>query len=184
MRVIGGWVGDCDWIFLVWLGWWVCVCVWLLAGWLADSLTGTKNTPQHDRSWSRSYCCSWWGTTAGSTCRSGSARTSRRRLRCWCVVLLVDLGCVDSYVGCVLGAEMGKRKQKQKKTHARPSIQPRLNTTTPTPNKPTHQQEAENPNPKPTEGFEARNSPLSGDWRLVYTNAIDVLLLGLLPTGG
>ena len=46
-----------------------------------------------------------------------------------------------------------------------------------------NQQEAENPNSRPTEGFEARNSPLTGDWRLIYTNAIDVLLLGLLPTG-
>lgn len=50
-------------------------------------------------------------------------------------------------------------------------------------NDPQNPQEAENPNPRPTEGFEARNSPLTGDWRLIYTNAIDVLLLGLLPTG-
>jgi len=41
--------------------------------------------------------------------------------------------------------------------------------------------EADNPNPMPTQGLEFGTSPLSGDWRLVYTNALDVLTVALVP---
>eukprot|EP01041_Mallomonas_annulata_P012032 gene12032-25215_t len=40
--------------------------------------------------------------------------------------------------------------------------------------------EENNPNPNPC-CFENSDSPLCGDWRLLYTNSADVLLLGLLP---
>lgn len=41
--------------------------------------------------------------------------------------------------------------------------------------------EAENPYPNPCDGFVSTNSKLTGDWRLLYTNSADVLLLGVLP---
>ncbi|TFJ82584.1 hypothetical protein NSK_006010 [Nannochloropsis salina CCMP1776] len=41
--------------------------------------------------------------------------------------------------------------------------------------------EAVNPTPRPTEAFSQGTSPLSGTWRLVYTDALDVLVLGLVP---
>mmetsp|Transcript_16497 Transcript_16497/g.29161 ORF Transcript_16497/g.29161 Transcript_16497/m.29161 type:complete len:221 (-) Transcript_16497:435-1097(-) len=42
-------------------------------------------------------------------------------------------------------------------------------------------EQADNPNPMPTQGLEFGTSPLSGDWRLVYTNALDVLTVALVP---
>ncbi len=41
--------------------------------------------------------------------------------------------------------------------------------------------EAVNPNPRPTEEFVRGTSPLSGTWKLAYTDALDVLVLGLVP---
>jgi len=43
------------------------------------------------------------------------------------------------------------------------------------------QLEKRNPNPEPLKASELSRSPLFGEWRLLYTNAIDVLLLGAIP---
>jgi hypothetical protein len=44
-----------------------------------------------------------------------------------------------------------------------------------------YHQQYQNPNPKPCEGFISGTSMLAGEWRLIYTNAFDVLSLGILP---
>mmetsp|Transcript_18827 Transcript_18827/g.24315 ORF Transcript_18827/g.24315 Transcript_18827/m.24315 type:complete len:287 (-) Transcript_18827:396-1256(-) len=41
--------------------------------------------------------------------------------------------------------------------------------------------ESENPNPTPCAGLAEGKSPLTGEWRLVYTTALDVLSVGLVP---
>lgn len=41
--------------------------------------------------------------------------------------------------------------------------------------------QAQNPNAAPTKGFEDGTSPLTGEWKLIFTSALDVLSLGLLP---
>lgn len=38
-----------------------------------------------------------------------------------------------------------------------------------------------NPNPSPNDGFADGTSPLTGEWKLLYTDALDVLSLGWLP---
>lgn len=38
-----------------------------------------------------------------------------------------------------------------------------------------------NPNTTPNDGFAEGTSILSGEWKLIFTNALDVLSLGLLP---
>ena len=38
-----------------------------------------------------------------------------------------------------------------------------------------------NPNPAPTDGFASGDSPLTGEWQLLFTDALDVLSLSLIP---
>eukprot|EP00953_Heterococcus_sp_UTEX-ZZ885_P015658 8817-Heterococcus_DN1.PRE.1 len=52
----------------------------------------------------------------------------------------------------------------------------RLNNTTP-----QWQQQLLNPNRSPNDGFDTGDSPLTGDWQLLFTDALDVLSLSLLP---
>lgn len=42
-------------------------------------------------------------------------------------------------------------------------------------------QQALNPNTTPNDGFSDGTSILSGEWKLIFTSALDVLSLGLLP---
>lgn len=42
-------------------------------------------------------------------------------------------------------------------------------------------QQAQNPNTTPNYGFSDGTSILSGEWKLIFTSALDVLSLGLLP---
>lgn len=42
-------------------------------------------------------------------------------------------------------------------------------------------QQAQNPNATPNDGFSDGTSILSGEWKLIFTSALDVLSLGLLP---
>lgn len=42
-------------------------------------------------------------------------------------------------------------------------------------------QQALNPNTAPNNGFSDGTSILSGEWKLIFTSALDVLSLGLLP---
>lgn len=39
----------------------------------------------------------------------------------------------------------------------------------------------QNPNPTPNDGFTDGASILTGEWKLIFTSALDVLSLGLIP---
>lgn len=44
-----------------------------------------------------------------------------------------------------------------------------------------HTFQTQNPNPTPNDGFADGASILTGEWKLIFTSALDVLSLGLIP---